>query len=331
MIEIGKRLIEIKKELEHGQWLSYLGNELGWTYQTGNRFMKIAREFSCTNYSIPSNLQSSKVIELLSLPSDARNEFILSFDEDIESITVKQLRDEIRKYKKENGLLTEKLKVLLATNFMRQKNDPAKQVKVASEYVELVGMKQGRPDKTSESRSFLSRKEIAEQLGVSETCLRELLDIDRKLIPQIRELFDNGEITKYTANKVWCRLSPEDQERFFNEIGRDKISQMTQAQTQKYIDDLKQGRRFLELERIYGIKNGNNQYSLPNCSEPTKTQKQLALENNCSVDTWNNKKNLTKLIPELQQLKAIKLTYMKGEFYNEYNYDLQSYPKWLLC
>lgn len=139
----------------------------------------------------------------------------------------------------------EKLKKLLATNFMRQKNDPAKQVKVASEYVELVGMKQGRPDKTSESRSFLSRKEIAEQLGVSETCLRELLDIDRKLIPQIRELFDNGEITKYTANKVWCRLSPEDQERFFNEIGRDKISQMTQAQTQKYIDDL----RRVEVEK----------------------------------------------------------------------------------
>lgn len=116
MIEIGKRLIEIKKELEHGQWLSYLGNELGWTYQTGNRFMKIAREFSCTNYSIPSNLQSSKVIELLSLPSDARNEFILSFDEDMESITVKQLRDEIRKYKKENGLLTEKQKRMTQLN-----------------------------------------------------------------------------------------------------------------------------------------------------------------------------------------------------------------------
>lgn len=133
----------------------------------------------------------------------------------------------------------EKLKKLLATNFGRTKNDPAKQVKVASEYVELVGMKQGRPDKTGETRQFISQSEIAQSLGISERTLRELLDIDRKLIPQIRELFDNGEITKYTANKVWCRLSPEDQEKFFNEIGRDKISQMTQAQTQKYIDDLK--------------------------------------------------------------------------------------------
>lgn len=139
----------------------------------------------------------------------------------------------------------EKLKKLLATNFGRTKNDPAKQVKVASEYVELVGMKQGRPDKTGDSRQFISQSEIAQSLGISERTLRELLEIDRKLIPQIRELFDNGEINKKTANKVWCRLSPEDQEKFFNEIGRDKISQMTQAQTQKYIDDL----RRVEIEK----------------------------------------------------------------------------------
>lgn len=32
-----------------------------------------------------------------------------------------------------------------------------------------------------------------------------------------------------------------------------------------------------------------------------------------------------------EYLRLLKLIYMKGEFYNEYNYDLQSYPKWLLC
>lgn len=304
MIEIGKRLIEIKKELGHGKWLPYLKNELNYSERTAQRLIRVATEFS--NTTSMSDLQSTKIIALLDIPQEYRDDFISNHS--VEDSTVRELKKEIQKYKEENGLLTEKQKKLLATNFMRQKNDPAKQVKVASEYVELVGLKNGeRKIDLGESRQALSQSEIASQLGISERTLRELLDIDRKLIPQIRELFDNGEITKYTANKVWCRLSPEDQEKFFNEIGRDKISQMTQAQTQKYIDDLKQGRRYLELERIYGIKNGNNQYSLPNCSEPTKTQKQLALENNCSVDTWNNKKNLTKLIPELQQLKASKI------------------------
>ena len=136
----------------------------------------------------------------------------------------------------------EKLKKLLATNFGRTKNDPAKQVKVASEYVELVGMKHGG---SRAETHLLNYDDISDALGISKSTLKELLLIDRKLIPQIRELFDNGEITKYTANKVWCRLSPEDQEKFFNEIGRDKISQMTQAQTQKYIDDLKR----VEIEK----------------------------------------------------------------------------------
>lgn len=65
--------------------------------------------------------------------------------------------------------------------------------------------------------------------------------------------------------------------------------------------DLKQGRRYLELERIYGIKNGGDRKS--DCdSHNLKTQNELAAEHGVSQWTWNNKKNLTKLIPELQQL-----------------------------
>ena len=133
----------------------------------------------------------------------------------------------------------EKLKKLLATNFGRTKNDPAKQVKVAAEYVGLVGNKHGGDRASYDSRN-LNLGQIAQALGISKTTLSELLEIDRKLIPQIRELFDNGEVNKKTANRVWCRLSPEDQEKFFNEIGKDKIVQMTQMQTQQYIEQLRQ-------------------------------------------------------------------------------------------
>ena len=133
----------------------------------------------------------------------------------------------------------EKLKKLLATNFGRTKNDPAKQVKVAAEYVGLVGMKHGANQWTGNCCHSLSQEQIAQSLGISERTLRDLLEIDRKLIPQIRELFDNGEVNKKTANRVWCKLSPEDQEKFFNEIGKDKIVQMTQMQTQQYIEQLR--------------------------------------------------------------------------------------------
>ena len=65
---------------------------------------------------------------------------------------------------------------------------------------------------------------------------------------------------------------------------------------------IKLGRCIKELERIYGIQNGNNQYDrLPKVSEGSvDSQKQLADMIGISVDTLNNYKKLTELVPELQ-------------------------------
>lgn len=63
----------------------------------------------------------------------------------------------------------------------------------------------------------------------------------------------------------------------------------------------KVGKRIKELERIYGIKNGNNQHSsLPNNSE--SSQSDLAMRMGMSVDTLRNYKMLADMIPELSDL-----------------------------
>lgn len=64
----------------------------------------------------------------------------------------------------------------------------------------------------------------------------------------------------------------------------------------------KVGLRIKELERLYGIQNGNNQYnkSLPKISEPSQVD--LASQMGISVDTLNNYKRLTEMIPELEDL-----------------------------
>lgn len=74
----------------------------------------------------------------------------------------------------------------------------------------------------------------------------------------------------------------------------------------------KVGLRIKELERIYGIKQGGsgfygnqhteNNMEFPNNSETPKTQEQLAKEMGLSVDTLNNYKKLTEMIPELSDL-----------------------------
>lgn len=65
---------------------------------------------------------------------------------------------------------------------------------------------------------------------------------------------------------------------------------------------VKLGRCIKELERIYGIQNGNNQHDrLPKVSEGSiDTQTQLADMIGISVDTLSNYKKLTEMIPELE-------------------------------
>lgn len=71
----------------------------------------------------------------------------------------------------------------------------------------------------------------------------------------------------------------------------------TDSQTAK-----KLGRCIKELERIYGIEHGNNQFDRTPKVSDSLNQEQLAEMIGISVDTLNNYKKLTKLIPELEDL-----------------------------
>ena len=64
---------------------------------------------------------------------------------------------------------------------------------------------------------------------------------------------------------------------------------------------VKLGRCIKELERIYGIKNGNNQHTeRVETKFPPKTQSELADETGMTVQQLRKYKSLTDLIPELQ-------------------------------
>lgn len=132
----------------------------------------------------------------------------------------------------------EKLKLLLAANFGRTKNDDAKQRKIATEYVALCGQGQGRPPKSGDNRQFnLSQDEIAEQLGVSPRTLREMLAIESKLTPEIKELLDTGVFTKTTASKILTKLSPDEQKELAKSLPVDTA--LTQEQVNTYVEKIK--------------------------------------------------------------------------------------------
>ena len=65
---------------------------------------------------------------------------------------------------------------------------------------------------------------------------------------------------------------------------------------------MKLGRCIKELERIYGIEHGNNQFNRTPKLSKSLNQEHLAETIGISVDTLNNYKKLTEMIPELEDL-----------------------------
>lgn len=74
------------------------------------------------------------------------------------------------------------------------------------QYVELCGFKKGQNQHSmGDNRLPISQEQIAKELGISHRVLKELLEIERKLTSEIKELLDTGIITK-TLAKIFPRV-----------------------------------------------------------------------------------------------------------------------------
>jgi chromosome segregation ATPase len=74
ILEIGSRLNEAKSQLEHGEWLDWLGEKVDFSEASAQRLMRLAREYS--DPSLVTELGSSKALAMLALPPADREEFL---------------------------------------------------------------------------------------------------------------------------------------------------------------------------------------------------------------------------------------------------------------
>lgn len=74
LLEIGKRLLEAKEQLAHGEWLPWLRDKAEFSEATAQRFMRLAKEYA--NPSRVTDLGAYKALVLLALPASERDEFI---------------------------------------------------------------------------------------------------------------------------------------------------------------------------------------------------------------------------------------------------------------
>lgn len=175
-----------------------------------------------------------------------------------------------------------KLRALISNNFGRRKNDPSKDRKALETYVSLRGYKHGEigggHQRVQNGLSALTLDEIAKELKMSKSNLKRALRIERNLTDSMKELSED-------------------------EILADLIETNIRQRGIGNPNPVKLGRCIKELERIYGIQHGNNQYDRSsNNFKSIKTQEDLAQELGVTIQSINNYKKLAEMIPELEEL-----------------------------
>lgn len=75
-----------------------------------------------------------------------------------------------------------------------------------------------------------TQEDLAKELGVSIRQLRDYKSLNN-LIPELQSLVEHNAMKATVGYKIWAKMPPEEQEKFFNEIGRDRIKKLTQRET----------------------------------------------------------------------------------------------------
>ena len=94
-IEIGRRLVEAKALVGHGNWGAYLKEEVSFSQSTANNMMRLYEEYGTGQVSMFGNSQSimnldpTKALKLLAIPAEEREEF--AAEHDVENKSVREL------------------------------------------------------------------------------------------------------------------------------------------------------------------------------------------------------------------------------------------------
>ncbi|KYD11450.1 hypothetical protein B4102_2178 [Heyndrickxia sporothermodurans] len=140
-IEIGKRLVEAKQLVPHGEWGKWLEDSVDYSQRTANNLMKIYEEYGQDPLSLKGEINESQAITklnytqavaLLSIPSEEREDFINKHD--LETMSTRELQKAIKEKKE----LENKLK-LSEEKVEREKEEKEKLLKQFKKLEEQAG------------------------------------------------------------------------------------------------------------------------------------------------------------------------------------------------
>ena len=108
-IEIGRKLVEAKELVPHGEWGNWLEEAVDYSKSTANNLMKIFKEYGSDQITLLDdnlksqafgNLNYSQAVLLLGLPSDDREKFVE--ENKVDEMSTRELKKAIADLKKAN-------------------------------------------------------------------------------------------------------------------------------------------------------------------------------------------------------------------------------------
>lgn len=167
-IEIGRRLVEAKQLVPHGEWGKWLEDSVSYSQRTANNLMKIYEEYGQDHLALQGEINHSQAIAklnytqavaLLSIPSDEREDFIN--EHDLESMSTRELQQAIKEKKE----LEKKLKL----SEKKAEHEKAEKEKLQEQFEKIEKQAEDHEDKIKELKEQL---ESAESTGDEEELTR---------------------------------------------------------------------------------------------------------------------------------------------------------------
>lgn len=174
IIEIGKRLLEAKSQLSHGEWLPWLREKVDISERRAQDFMRIAREYSKS--AEIADLGASKALALLALPESERAEFasgthlVNGAKKSVSEMTAKELKTAIEERDKARR--------------------EAEEQKAAAEAAEASRAKMEQDMRQLKGLLDAARDNEREKAGALEAAEREKPENQKKMRDALRALAD---------------------------------------------------------------------------------------------------------------------------------------------
>ncbi len=194
IIEIGKRLVEAKALLPHGEWGDWLKNRVNFSQKTANNWMKIYEEFGMDQTSLHggsilqaiANLDYTKILALLAVPREEREEFIE--ENDVENISTREL-----------------------DKLIKERNEALQRAEEADKLREVVDSEKAKAERYEReaAKANENQRELAERVADLNSKLEKAREAEKKQKAKLKEMKDNPTVPQEVLDKLKAEAEAE--------------------------------------------------------------------------------------------------------------------------